>query len=509
LLILLSLTCIADVPNHPFMTKESSNNDYRGNHKRMAEVSIDSGRGTMSTGIISRMSSAPSKTRPVPAVHNIQADIPEVKENSVDDFSRMPSAALRHPPSPPVRLRDTDKNNSASDRMFPEKYSGAPAAERSSQFIDRTPKTNHSADFVSKGSDTGYCSASRHSNSETESRSQRTYNDVPRLNLAQFDPAKYQSQSSSTSGWSCSASVHSNDVKASSPRDPSDVSGQDSIRQLPNSVSGLSNVSSIDGGDFSLQNTKKVLNFDSESQPASLSEQVSHCSEKRPTNTSTEAAHSNLCVRSNSVDELEFDRPRQKARQMRSNSCDLLDVEVPREATGATGSDMKATASTAVPGVSEKQLSEMGAPICSNRLRPIRQRTRNAVVNIMESGDVCLEFVKQKHKEEKVVEVFVISNSGMQISIYQPNNGRGVTVEDQPVALPKVPLKSFSYAELPEKYWKKYQYASRFVKLVRSKTPKVTLYTQRCKCMLMENGPDADFEAVFYDGRLLFVVYST
>jgi len=41
----------------------------------------------------------------------------------------------------------------------------------------------------------------------------------------------------------------------------------------------------------------------------------------------------------------------------------------------------------------------------------------------------------------------------------------------------------------------------RFVKLVRSKTPKVTLYTQRCKCMLMENGPDnADFEAVFYDG---------
>ena len=41
----------------------------------------------------------------------------------------------------------------------------------------------------------------------------------------------------------------------------------------------------------------------------------------------------------------------------------------------------------------------------------------------------------------------------------------------------------------------------RFVKLVRSKTPKVTLYTQRAKCMLMENGPNADFEAVFYDGK--------
>ena len=42
----------------------------------------------------------------------------------------------------------------------------------------------------------------------------------------------------------------------------------------------------------------------------------------------------------------------------------------------------------------------------------------------------------------------------------------------------------------------------RFVKLVRSKTPKITMYTQKAKCMLMENGPTADFETVFYDGRL-------
>jgi polo-like kinase 4 len=47
------------------------------------------------------------------------------------------------------------------------------------------------------------------------------------------------------------------------------------------------------------------------------------------------------------------------------------------------------------------------------------------------------------------------------VSIYQPNNGKGVPAEDQPIALPKVPLKSFAFNELPEKYWKKYQYASR------------------------------------------------
>lgn len=52
-----------------------------------------------------------------------------------------------------------------------------------------------------------------------------------------------------------------------------------------------------------------------------------------------------------------------------------------------------------------------------------------------------------------------------------------------------------------EKYWKKYQYATKFVQLVKSKTPKVTLYTKFAKCMLMENSPNADIEVCFYDGE--------
>lgn len=52
-----------------------------------------------------------------------------------------------------------------------------------------------------------------------------------------------------------------------------------------------------------------------------------------------------------------------------------------------------------------------------------------------------------------------------------------------------------------EKYWKKYQYASKFVQLVKSKTPKVTLYTKYAKVMLMENSPNADLEVCFYDGE--------
>lgn len=55
-----------------------------------------------------------------------------------------------------------------------------------------------------------------------------------------------------------------------------------------------------------------------------------------------------------------------------------------------------------------------------------------------------------------------------------------------------------------EKYWKKYQYASKFVQLVKSKTPKVTLYTKYAKVMLMENSPTADLEVCFYDGESHF-----
>ena len=36
--------------------------------------------------------------------------------------------------------------------------------------------------------------------------------------------------------------------------------------------------------------------------------------------------------------------------------------------------------------------------------------------------------------------------------------------------------------------------------LVKAKTPKVILYSSRAKCLLMENGPDGDFEMLFYSG---------
>ncbi|KAM6912774.1 serine/threonine-protein kinase PLK4 [Xenentodon cancila] len=147
----------------------------------------------------------------------------------------------------------------------------------------------------------------------------------------------------------------------------------------------------------------------------------------------------------------------------------------------------------------KKTLRDIVPPLCSSRLKPIRQKTKNAVVSILDTGEVCMELLKCQNGQERVKEVLRISCDGSMVTIYQPNGGKGFPVLDCPPAPPEDIL-ICSYENLPEKYWKKYQYASKFVQLVKSKTPKVTLYTKHAKVMLMENSPSADVEVCFYDG---------
>lgn len=59
----------------------------------------------------------------------------------------------------------------------------------------------------------------------------------------------------------------------------------------------------------------------------------------------------------------------------------------------------------------------------------------------------------------------------------------------------------FNYETLPRKYWKKYMTASRFIQLVKAKKPKVTYFSAKAKCMLMETLED--FEMIYYTGEKL------
>lgn len=147
----------------------------------------------------------------------------------------------------------------------------------------------------------------------------------------------------------------------------------------------------------------------------------------------------------------------------------------------------------------KRTLRSITSPLTAYRLKPIRQKTKKAVVSILDSEEVCVELLKDYASQEYVKEVLQISSDGSMITIYYPNDGRGFLLADRPPS-PTDNISRYSFDNLPEKYWRKYQYASRFVQLVRSKSPKITYFTRYAKCVLMENSPGADFEVWFYDG---------
>uniref|UniRef100_A0A6P7FRS1 Serine/threonine-protein kinase SAK n=1 Tax=Diabrotica virgifera virgifera TaxID=50390 RepID=A0A6P7FRS1_DIAVI len=140
-------------------------------------------------------------------------------------------------------------------------------------------------------------------------------------------------------------------------------------------------------------------------------------------------------------------------------------------------------------------------PLCSERLLPTRHQTGNAVLSILKNGEVCIEFLKNRKTSNNdfVRKVMRISPDGMRIVVYELKGGRGVPLSEEPAPVPSQGADQiYGLENLPEKLWSKYAYAVTFVDLVKAKTPKVTYYTDKAKCFLMENL--YDFEACFYDG---------
>lgn len=149
----------------------------------------------------------------------------------------------------------------------------------------------------------------------------------------------------------------------------------------------------------------------------------------------------------------------------------------------------------------EKSKNTPIVPFCSKRLIPTRHQTKNAVLSILKDGEVCIEFLKKRgpFKKDVVCEVMRISADGLRIILYEPEGGKGIALEKEPPPHPSQGAdKIYGIENLPEKHRKKYNYASKFIDLVRAKTPKVTYYTDKAKCFLMESL--SDFEVCFYDG---------
>ena len=118
-------------------------------------------------------------------------------------------------------------------------------------------------------------------------------------------------------------------------------------------------------------------------------------------------------------------------------------------------------------------LEDIMEPLSVRRLRPIRQTTRNVVLSILDDETVCLEFIKPKGKEMYVTEVLRISSDGNKITSYNTNGREGLPLQDTPIPIPGTAV-SYAFSGLPQKLWKKYQYADKFIRLVRMKSPKVS-----------------------------------
>ena len=63
-----------------------------------------------------------------------------------------------------------------------------------------------------------------------------------------------------------------------------------------------------------------------------------------------------------------------------------------------------------------RSLSSMTPPLSTDRLKPTRQRTKNAICSILEQGEVCLEFIRMRSGVERIVDVCRISGDGMRVS---------------------------------------------------------------------------------------------
>ncbi|KAL8584489.1 hypothetical protein ACOMHN_016810 [Nucella lapillus] len=519
---------ISDVLTHPFMMKKPLAASTK--IVQTSEMSMDSGRGTIATVSSTRSSSSGSRPQPMPAfplkdLRGPQSwegqELPSTRPaDSAGAQSRQwPGGGHRHPPpqSPPVRERDSVSGSEKTAQNGPRIAAAAHQPPQSGL----KKAASYDSD-LHKGLADGKQQHKGHHNGAGAQ--------------AAFDPQRYQDQpgTPNSSSWSFSASsIQSvgNEQGINSPA--GDASGHPLLkesrldtcqRRQQQSQGCESGFSSQE--EFSLQTTRKTLDFESESLQNSLHDTpppaVRHSHQPPPNLQTQELLHKvqaylgqcqSPAARKSSRAKtalpdacVEFGTPEKSSRvQLTEQEVIQCERDVGGRSSTPPSSEGDRRAGAGREEGAQPEAGQPKDPLSTLRLRPIRQKTKNAVVNILECGEVCLEFVKNKGREERVVEVFSISSDGQQVRVFQPGEGgRGVAVGEAPPSPPSS-CRNFTFKTLPDKYFKKYQYAAKFVGLVRSKTPKVTMYTERAKCMLMENLPSPDFEAIFYDGGKLSV----
>lgn len=182
-----------------------------------------------------------------------------------------------------------------------------------------------------------------------------------------FDPTKYQDLSitSGSSGWS--HSVHSN---AGLCRLPSETSSGGDYLQ-PNDSALSSNISThTSSTDYSLHGTRRILNFDdpSKSGSSSASQGLGEYSEHQTDRNCHAVGHYSQSIKSS------YNEYKPEA-HIESTTRNMAALGMKHGST----SDYRTTQTSSQ---AKHGIWKVTSPLCAQRLRAIRQRTRNAVVSL-------------------------------------------------------------------------------------------------------------------------------
>lgn len=552
---------LREILAHPFMTMKSSNKRIL---QRMSEMSMDSGRGTLAYSKTSMTPDHVKHKHAgeVKAFHEAKQCAGSNKQrqprqDSSHHFYKNQTCLEEGVNQSDASITGLSSYASGQSHADPRKLPSPPVRERDSMTEAELQRSKqamvrhhdedqrgwaHNSDFdTAQQGDTRNRKQS-HQNLPTSAPKEKYdpkgggfkgHQQPPQT----FDPSKYsgeetRSQSSSPGlvSWSVSASIHSQSGSLFEYGTIERTQNNHEGKQAPVNHQYHSQHPGKTPSGQSLQLTHKAADFERDSRLSSLQhlqedqqtypeglqtqELLSkvqnylgqHCPTGQPggvvgSTQGPSASHEGLSI--------QFSSPEPNQRVVRLTSKELQKcmpgpAQEKQSATAVSSPRSDSTRSSACTSQPDAAIRDeshqcLVAPLNTVRLRPIRQRTKNVVVHILENGEVCVEFIKRKGQDDLVMEVLYISSDGQHMSTFQPNGSRGTAVSEEPQPLPSS-CKKFDFSSIPQKFVKKYQYAARFVTLIQSKTPKVTVYTGKAKCMLMENQPEPDFTAEFYDG---------
>ncbi|PVZ98349.1 hypothetical protein BB558_001217 [Smittium angustum] len=124
------------------------------------------------------------------------------------------------------------------------------------------------------------------------------------------------------------------------------------------------------------------------------------------------------------------------------------------------------------------------------RLKPIKQKTKNATIEILTDGKVKADFTGDTHS--------MVFDPALNRLFLYPSGSTLIVVKN---AIQEYPL---IFEEMDQDLIRKVKYVHKFVELVRSKTSKIVLRTPQAKATYMENTILPDLYITFYNGIKAF-----